>query len=164
MKKTLLLTLLLSVAASSFAQKQKVNVNRHGEITVGNQVIAYIEKVGCKMLSSDCQFFITDENDNLLIAVTTQSFRDKDRMMPNHPESGTVNYYVFAFKGFDTTAEIEIDGFPKEETIAETIARWRLIKGKRLDPEAVKLFVSSYGTRFSDKEIRQALSGFLLRK
>lgn len=164
MKKTLLLALLLALTSTVCAQRQKVSVNRHGEITVGNLVIAYIEKVGCKLLSSDCQFFVTDENDNLLIAVTTQSFRDKDRIVPNHPESGTVNYYVFAFKGFDTTAEIEIDSSPKEDTIAEIIARWRLIKGKRLDPEAVKLFVSAYGTRFSDKEARQTLSGFLLRK
>lgn len=164
MKKTLLFALLLALAATVCAQRQKVDVNRHGEITVGNQVIAYIEKVGCKLLSSDCQFFITDENDNLLIAVTTQSCFDRDRVKPNFPESGTVNYYVFAFKGFDTTAEIEIDGQMKEETIAEIIARWRLIKGKRLDPEAVKLFISAHGTRFSDKERLQTLSGFMLRK
>lgn len=164
MKKTLLLTLLLAMAATVSAQRQKVDVTRHGEITLGNQVIAYIEKVGCKLLSTDCQFFVTDEYDNLLIAVTTQRYRDTDRILPGHPESGMVNYYVFAFKGFETTAEVEITGSPNEDTIAEIIARWRLIKGKRLDPEAVKLFVSAYGTRLSDKEKRQTLSGFLLRK
>lgn len=163
MKRTIVLALLLALTATLCAQRGKVEVNRHGEIVAGNQVIAHIEKVGCKLLSADCQFFITDENDNLLIAVNTLSFRDNSLVIPNQPNSGTVNYYVFAFKGFESTAEIEITGVPKEETIAEIITRWRLIKGKRLDPDAVKLFVSAYGTRFSDKEIRQSLKGYVIK-
>lgn len=152
MKKKLLTLLLVAFAATLCAQRQKVTVNADGEIVVGNQVIAHIEKEGCKLLSSDCQFFITDENDNLLIAVTSHSFYDKRTSNPSNPNGTLVNYLRFAFRNFTATAEMEQTGMLKEETIVNIIGHWRLIKNKELDPHAVKLFIAAHGNRYSDME------------
>ena len=152
MKKALLTLLLITSAATLCAQRQKTTVTADGEIVVGNQVIAHIEKERCKLLSPDCQFFITDENDNLLIAVTSHSFYDRRGASPSNPNGTMVNYLRFSFRNFNTTAEMEQTGSLKEETIVNIISRWRLIKNKKLDPDAVKLFVAAHGNRYSDME------------
>ena len=43
----------------------------------------------------------------------------------------------------------------KEESVAKIVVQWRLIKDKRLDPEAVAQFITHYGNRYSEKERRQ---------
>ena len=150
--KKILFVLLLSVCVTAMAQRQKVSVGRDGEIIVNGEVVAYIEKEGCKVLSNNCMFTITDENDGLLITVTQQSFTDKERTTPEFPNGTPTAYLVFSFRGYDEVAEVASPFSPKEESIAKQVARWRLIKDKQLDSEAVRQFVAANGTRFSEKE------------
>ena len=85
MKHTLLIALLLAVGATTFAQRQKVSVGKDGEMIVNGDTIAYIEKEGCKLLSSECVFTIVDENDDLLITVRQESFSDRERQQNQPP-------------------------------------------------------------------------------
>lgn len=153
--KKLLFVMLMSVCVSAMAQRQKVSVGKDGEMVVNGDTIAYIEKEGCKMLSSTCMFTVTDENDGLLITVSQQSFTDKERTSPEFPNGTPTAYLVFSFRGYDEVAEVDSPFSPKEESVAKLIARWRLIKDKQLDPEAVHQFIAANGTKFSDKERRQ---------
>lgn len=153
--KKLVFVMLMSVCMSAMAQRQKVTVGKDGEMIVNGDTVAYIEKEGCKLLSSTCMFTVTDENDGLLITVTQQSFTDKERTSPEFPNGTPTAYLVFSFRGYDEVAEVDSPFSPKEESIAKLIARWRLIKDKQLDPEAVQQFIAANGTKFSDRERQQ---------
>ena len=56
MKKVLIIAMLLAISMAGFAQRQKVTVGKDGEMIVNGDTVAYIEKEGCKLLSSTCQF------------------------------------------------------------------------------------------------------------
>lgn len=155
MKKTLLTGLLLAVGVTAMAQRQKVTVGKDGEMIVNGDTVAYIEKEGCKLLSSECVFTIVDENDELLITVRQESFTDKERRSNEFPNGTPTAYLVFSFRGSDEVAEVDSPFSPKEESIAKLVARHRLIKGRQLDPEAVRQFITANGTRFSDRERQQ---------
>lgn len=155
MKKLLMCAMMLCVGATVFAQRQKVSVGKDGEMIVNGDTIAYIEKEGCKLLSSTCMFTVTDENDDLLITVKQESFTDKERRSNEFPDGTPTAYLVFSFRGYDAVAEIDSPFSPKEESIAKLVARWRLLKDKQLDPEAVQQFIAANGTKFSDRERQQ---------
>lgn len=55
------------------ARRQKLTVGKDGAMIVNGDTIAYIEKEGCMMLSTYCQFFITDECDALMIPPQRQN-------------------------------------------------------------------------------------------
>lgn len=154
--KNLFIVVLLSVCISATAQRQKVSISKDGAMVVNGDTIAYIEKEGCKMLSPSCQFFITDETDAVMITASMRSFTDKERPTREFPEGVKVAYLVFSFQGMDATAEADCPSMiVKEESVAKIVAQWRLIKDKRLDPEAVAQFITHYGNRYSEKERRQ---------
>lgn len=155
MKKTFAIALLLAVGATAFAQRQKVSVGKDGEMIVNGDTVAYIEKEGCKLLSSECVFTIVDVNDGLLITVRQESFTDRERRSREFPDGTPTAYLVFSFRGSDEVAEVDSPFSPKEESIAKLVARHRLIKNRQLDPEAVRQFITSNGTRFSDRERQQ---------
>lgn len=155
-KNIILLMLLISVSSTTLAQRQKVSISKDGAMVVNGDTIAYIEKEGCKMLSPSCQFFITDDNNAIMITATMRSFTDKERPTPEFPEGVKVAYLVFSFQGMDATAEADCPSMiVKEESVAKIVVQWRLIKDKRLDPEAVAQFITHYGNRYSEKERRQ---------
>lgn len=154
--KKIVFVVLLSVCMNATAQRQKVSISKDGAMVVNGDTIAYIEKEGCKMLSPSCQFFITDETDAVMITATMRSFTDKERPTPEFPEGVKVAYLVFSFQGMDVTAEVDCPSMiVKEESVAKIVVQWRLIKDKRLDPEAVAQFITHYGNRYSEKERRQ---------
>lgn len=155
MKQTLALALLLTLGVTATAQRQKVAVGKDGEMIVNGDTVAYIEKDGCTLFSSTCMFTIVDENDDLLITVRQESFNDRERRSNEFPNGTPTAYLVFSFRGYDEVAEIDSPFSPKEESIAKLVARHRLIKDHRLDPEAVRQFIAANGTRFSDKERMQ---------
>jgi hypothetical protein len=155
MKKTFAIALLLAVGTTAFAQRQKVSVGKDGEMIVNGDTIAYIEKEGCKLLSTECVFTIVDENDDLLITVRQESFTDRERRSREFPDGTPTAYLVFSFRGWDEVAEVDSPFSPKEESVAKLVARNRLIKERQLDPEAVRQFITSNGTRFSDRERQQ---------
>lgn len=156
MKKVLMLMLLSAVGVAVAAQKQKVSVGKNGEMIVNGDTVAYIEKEGCKLLSAICQFIITDENDDPLLTVSLQSFTDKERKSPQFPNGTPTTYLLFSFKGYDEVAETDAPFSPKELSVAKLVARWRLIRDKKLDPESVNLFIAANGRRFSEKELLQS--------
>ena len=156
MKKVLIIAMLLAISMSGFAQRQKVTVGKDGEMIVNGDTVAYIEKEGCKLLSSTCQFFISNENNDLLITITQQSFTDKDKTTPQRPNGVPVVYLVFSFNGYQDVAEIESPLILKEETVAKLITRWNLIKDKRLNPEGIEHFINANGCKYSEKERRQS--------
>mgnify|MGYP003556736521 CR=1 FL=1 len=47
-------------------------------------------------------------------------------------------YLVFSFNGYQDVAEIDSPLILKEETVAKLIARWNLIKDKKLNPEGIE--------------------------
>ena len=155
MKKTFAIALLLAVGATAFAQRQKVSVGKDGEMIVNGDTIAYIEKEGCKLLSTECVFTIVDANDDLLITVRQESFTDRERRSREFPDGTPTAYLVFSFRGWDEVAEVDSPFSPKEASIAKLVARHRLIKERQLDPEAVHQFITANGTRFSDRERQQ---------
>ena len=155
MKKTFAFALLLAVGTTAFAQRQKVSVGKDGEMIVNGDTIAYIEKEGCKLLSTECVFTIVDANDDLLITVRQESFPDRERRSREFPDGAPTAYLVFSFRGWDEVAEVDSPFSPKEESVAKLVARNRLIKNRQLDPEAVRQFITSNGTRFSDRERQQ---------
>lgn len=155
MKHTLLIALLLAVGTTAFAQRQKVSVGKDGEMIVNGDTVAYIEKEGCKLLSSECVFAIVDANDDLLITVRQESFTDRERTSREFPDGTPTAYLVFSFRGSDEVAEVDSPFSPKEASIAKLVARHRLIKDRQLDPEAVRQFITANGTRFSDRERQQ---------
>lgn len=150
--KNLFIVVLLSICISATAQRQKVAVGKNGEMIVNGDTVAYIEKEGCKLLSSQCVFTIVDENDDLLITVRQESFTDKNRRSREFPDGTPTAYLVFSFRGSDEVAEVDSPFSPKEESVAKLVARHRLIKDRQLDPEAVRQFITANGTRFSDRE------------
>lgn len=152
MKRTATIALFLLLSVATFAQRQKVTVSKDGAMMINGEVVAYIEREGCKLLSPTCQFFITDENDNMLITITQQGFTDKSQTSREFPNGTPVAYLVFSFKGFDRVGEIDSPFTMKEETIGRLIAQWHLIKGHKLDPEAVEQFITANGCKFSEKE------------
>ena len=156
MKKVLIIAMRLAISMAGFAQRQKVTVGKDGEMIVNGDTVAYIEKEGCKLLSSTCQFFISNENNDLLITITQQSFTDKDYANPKHPDGVPVVYLVFSFNGYKDVAEIESPFTLKEETVAKLITRWNLIKEKRLNPEGIEHFINANGCKYSEKERRQS--------
>ena len=156
MKKVLIIAMLLAISMAGFAQRQKVTVGKDGEMIVNGDTVAYIEKEGCKLLSSTCQFFISNENNDLLITITQQSFTDKDYANPKHPDGVPVVYLVFSFNGYQDVAEIDSPLILKEETVAKLITRWNLIKDKRLNPEGIQHFINANGCKYSEKERRQS--------
>ena len=156
MKKVLIIAMLLAISMSGFAQRQKVTVGKDGEMIVNGDTVAYIEKEGCKLLSSTCQFFISNENNDLLITITQQSFTDKDYANPKHPDGVPVVYLVFSFNGYQDVAEIDSPLILKEETVAKLIVRWNLIKDKRLNPEGIQHFINANGCKYSERERRQS--------
>ena len=156
MKKVLIIAMLLAISMAGFAQRQKVTVGKDGEMIVNGDTVAYIEKEGCKLLSSTCQFFISNENNDLLITITQQSFTDKDYANPKHPDGVPVVYLVFSFNGYKDVAEIESPFTLKEETVAKLITRWNLIKDKKLNPEGIEHFINANGCKYSEKERRQS--------
>ena len=156
MKKVLIIAMLLAISMAGFAQRQKVTVGKDGEMIVNGDTVAYIEKEGCKLLSTTCQFFISNENNDLLITITQQSFTDKDYANPKHPDGVPVVYLVFSFNGYKDVAEIESPFTLKEETVAKLITRWNLIKEKRLNPEGIEHFINANGCKYSEKERRQS--------
>ena len=155
MKKILTIAILIAVGMAGMAQRNRVSVGWNGAMKVNGETVAYIEREGCKLLNNSCQFFITDESDNLIITVTQRSLKDRETITPSNPDGTTVTYLVFAFKGSESVAEVASPFTPKEKDIAKTIALWRLIKDKQLDPEAVTQFIAANGTYYSDKERRQ---------
>ena len=148
--------MLLAISMAGFAQRQKVTVGKDGEMIVNGDTVAYIEKEGCKLLSSTCQFFISNENNDLLITITQQSFTDKDYANPKHPDGVPVVYLVFSFNGYKDVAEIDSPLILKEETVAKLITRWNLIKDKRLNPEGIQHFINANGCKYSERERRQS--------
>lgn len=58
-------------------------------------------------------------------------------------------------RGYDEVAETDSPFAPKEESVAKLIARWHLLKDKKLDPETVQQFITANDRKFSDKERRQ---------
>jgi hypothetical protein len=100
-------------------------------------------------------FTIVDENDDLLITVRQESFTDKNRRSNEFPDGTPTAYLVFSFRGSDEVAEVDSPFSPKEESVAQLVARHRLIKDRQLDPEAVRQFITANGTRFSDRERQQ---------
>lgn len=156
MKKAILtLAILLAICTVCVAQRQKVTVGKDGEMIVNGDTVAYIEKEGCKLLSATCRFIVTDLNDDILITVMQQSFTDRERTSPEFPDGTPTAYIVFSFRGYDEVAETDSPFAPKEESVAKLIARWHLLKDKKLDPEAVQQFITANGRKFSDKERRQ---------
>lgn len=154
--KKLLICILLSVCISAMAQRQKVTVGKDGAMVVSGDTVAYIEKEGCKMLSATCQFFIINEDDAVMIAASMRTFIDRERPTPEFPEGVKVAYLVFSFQGTDATAEVDCPGVTiNEAAVAKIVAKWRLIKDRRLDPEAVSQFITHYGNHYSEKERRQ---------
>ena len=154
--KKIVFVVLLSVCMNATAQRQKVSISKDGAMVVNGDTIAYIEKEGCKMLSPSCQFFITDDNNAIMITATMRSFTDKERPTPEFPEGVKVAYLVFSFQGMEATAEVDCPSMiVKEESVAKIVVQWRLIKDKRLNPEAVAQFITHYGNRYSEKERRQ---------
>ena len=149
------MALLLAVGMTAMAQRQKVAVGKNGEMIVNGDTVAYIEKEGCKLLSSQCVFTIVDENDDLLITVRQESFTDKNRRSNEFPDGTPTAYLVFSFRGSNEVAEVDSPFSPKEESVAKLVARHRLIKDRQLDPEAVRQFITANGTRFSDRERQQ---------
>lgn len=156
MKKTITIALLLTLSVAATAQRQKVAVGKDGEMIVNGDTVAYIEKEGCKLLSSTCMFTIVDENDDLLITVRQESFTDRERRSNEFPNGTPTAYLVFSFRGYDEVAEVDSPFSPKEESVAKLVARHRLIKDRRLDPEAVRQFIAANGTKFSDMERLQS--------
>lgn len=156
MKKLTFILLFSALCFTAFAQRQKVTIGKDGELMINGEVVAYIEREGCKLLSPTCQFFITDENDNMLITITQQGFTDKTRTSRESPNGTPVAYLVFSFKGFDQVGEIDSPFSMKEETIGRLIAQWHLIKDRKLDPEAVEQFITANGRKFSEKERLQS--------
>ena len=156
MKKVLIIAMLLAISMAGFAQRQKVTVGKDGEMIVNGDTVAYIEKEGCKLLSSTCQFFISNENNDLLITITQQSFTDKDYANPKHPDGVPVVYLVFSFNGYKDVAEIDSPLILREETVAKLITRWNLIKDKRLNPEGIQHFINANGCKYSERERRQS--------
>jgi len=156
MKKALTIAMLLAISMAGFAQRQKVTVGKDGEMIVNGDTLAYIEREGCKLLSTTCQFFISNENNDLLITITQQSFTDKDKTTPQRPNRVPVVYLVFSFNGYQDVAEIDSPLILKEETVAKLIARWNLIKDKRLNPEGVQHFINANGCKYSERERRQS--------
>ncbi|MBR1798500.1 MAG: hypothetical protein IJ761_01180 [Bacteroidales bacterium] len=153
MKKVILVCVTLIACTSTLlAQRQKVSVGKDGEMIVNGETVAYIEKEGCKLLSNTCMFTITDENDNLLMTITQKEFADKEYASAKFPNGAATFYLVFSFRGYEAVAEVDSPIIPKSEAIAKIIARWRLIKDKQLDPEAVQQFITANGTKFSEKE------------
>ena len=155
MKKTFAIALLLAIGTTAFAQRQKVSVGKDGEMIVNGDTVAYIEKEGCKLLSTECVFTIVDANDDLLITVRQESFTDRERTSREFPDGTPTAYLVFSFRGSDEVAEVDSPFSPKEASIAKLVARNRLIKDRQLDPEAVRQFITANGTRFSDRERQQ---------
>lgn len=155
MKRIVLIALLLAVGTTSFAQRQKVSVGNDGEMIVNGDTVAYIEKEGCKLLSEECVFTIVDANNDLLITIRQESFTDKEQRSREFPNGTPTAYLVFSFRGWDEVAEVDSPFSPKEDSIAKLVARHRLIKERRLDPEAVRQFITANGTRFSDRERQQ---------
>ena len=155
MKKTFAIALLLAIGTTAFAQRQKVSVGKDGEMIVNGDTVAYIEKEGCKLLSTECVFTIVDANDDLLITVRQESFTDRERTSREFPDGTPTAYLVFSFRGSDEVAEVDSPFSPKEASIAKLVALNRLIKDRQLDPEAVRQFITANGTRFSDRERQQ---------
>lgn len=154
--KRLVFVILLSICTAAMAQRQKVAVGNDGSMIVNGDTIAFIEKEGCKMLSQTCQFFITDEMDAVMITASMRSLIDKERPSPEFPEGVKVAYLIFSFRGTDATAEVDCPGMTMNEAaVSKIVAKWRLIKDRRLDPDAVSQFVIHYGNRYSEKERRQ---------
>ena len=86
MKKAILtLAILLAICTVCVAQRQKVTVGKDGEMIVNGDTVAYIEKEGCKLLSTECVFTIVDANDDLPITVRQESFTDRERQQNQPP-------------------------------------------------------------------------------
>lgn len=153
--KKIVFVVLLSVCMNATAQRQKVSISKDGAMVVNGDTIAYIEKEGCKLLSTECVFTIVDANDDLLITVRQESFTDKENRSREFPDGSPTAYLVFSFRGWDEVAEVDSPFSPKEESVAKLVARHRLIKDRQLDPEAVRQFITANGTRFSDRERQQ---------
>ncbi len=156
MKKLTFILLFSALCFTTLAQRQKVTIGKDGELMINGERAAYIEREGCKLLSPTCQFFITDENDNMLITITQQGFTDKTQTSREFPNGTPVAYLVFSFKGFDQVGEIDSPFSMKEETIGRLIAQWHLLKDRKLDPEAVEQFITANGRKFSEKERLQS--------
>lgn len=156
MKKILVIVMLTGLCAVASAQRQKVAVGNDGEMIVNGDTVAYIEKEGCKLLSTTCVFTIVDESGDLLITVRQESFTDRERRSNEFPDGTPTAYLVFSFRGYDEVAEVDSPFSPKEESIAKLVARHRLIKDRQLNPEAVRQFIAANGTKFSDKERLQS--------
>ncbi|MBR6843677.1 MAG: hypothetical protein IKM79_01120 [Bacteroidales bacterium] len=153
--KKIVFVVLLSVCMNATAQRQKVSISKDGAMVVNGDTIAYIEKEGCKLLSTECVFTIVDANDDLLITVRQESFTDKENRSREFPDGSPTAYLVFSFRGWDEVAEVDSPFSPKEESVAKLVARHRLIKDRQLDPEAVRQLITANGTRFSDRERQQ---------
>ena len=149
MKKIILLFLLFSVN-QLFAQKVSFN---DGIVTVDEKPFMQIEIDGCKAFSPQCVHKVKNNAGKLLIIVTNAVIYMPERKEASNPQ-GRISYSRIVFlDSLGQKCEIE-KLYMKTENLAKFIVKNGFIKDDILDAEAVRAFVLSNGTPFSDRNGR----------
>lgn len=135
---------------------QKVTT-KNNIIIVDKQEIAQMERDGCKMLSTHCNYYIRNMEGESLINITQLSYNDP-LQVSNGNENGMVRYLRLSFSNYNGIAEIPFPSLItlREKDLANVLVRAQLIKDGQLDIQQVENYVRMHGTQFSDraKEIK----------
>ena len=153
MKKFLLI---LIAAAPLYCTAQKIDVSKD-KITVDETDYALIEKDGCGVLSSTCEYNVKNLAGKKVLLVKELDMKDPDKKDAGNPD-GTVHYLQFIFLESKQKAETENPALLmlKAKDVAKLIVKAELFKSGELDAEAVSNFVQSKGTPYTDRKKEMA--------
>jgi len=155
-------TLLLALAGSLLAlgaSAQKLAIKRN-LVTVDRQPYAHIEPAGETIFGISDMYYVSSAQNERLFAVKYLVLNDPAAASPTNP-TGSIGYVQFVF----TNARLYVEtsapasGF-RPINVARIIYAARLLKGDKLDPQAVADFAVNNGTLYSAR--RHALEQPLL--
>ena len=149
----LLFTTITMMSCRAQQSTQQVEVRNNQILSAGKQV-AVIESI-CDVLI--CTFFIRNSEGRNLITIVERDFIDpaekRDTPHPN-PNNGRVFYLRFSFadgRGVAETQNVRIARNAQKQVIAATVVMSNLIQNGELNDDAVRDFIQTHGTRFTDR-------------
>ncbi|RYU80746.1 hypothetical protein [Hymenobacter persicinus] len=146
---------LLFVASAAFAQKVEV---KDDAVLVDGGKYALVEQDGCKLMDTQCIYYLKSLDGKRQLAVKQLEFVDPATMSASHPDGRTL-FLQFVFLGSGTKAEIP---FPatlhlRALDVARRVAKAQLFANGSLNDQAAADFVTTHGMPFSER--RSELGG-----
>ncbi|GAA3934750.1 hypothetical protein [Hymenobacter algoricola] len=138
------------LTSTAFAQKVEVKADA---ILVDGVKYALIEQDGCKLMDTQCLYYLNSLDGKRQFAVKQMEFVDPATISDSHPDGRTL-YLQFVFMGSGAKTEIS---FPttlhlRAIDVARKVVKAKLFTDGSLSEQAASDFVTTNGIPFTERQ------------